>query len=214
MNPISGLRVTKGTAEQAGIAYAALWQAGRFLSRRSWQRRGLQGLQSIRGSRISVQTRLLIDAAAKPTARHSEQNNLNKRTMRDRAKVEATLERADALVEQQDPNTGAFTSDKEADGLPSRTAYLATRIADAWTMALACGQRRRARRYQRSWTAAIGWARQLILRSVDAPMLREAVLSVGGVRVSKANALITIDAAGHLIVALTKGLEAMKVPAH
>jgi AMMECR1 domain-containing protein len=210
LNPITGQRVTHGSAEQAGIAYAALWQVGRYLSRRSWQRRALQGLQTICHSRMTIQTRRLIAEASESTARHPIRSDIR---IGNRAEVERAFKAADAWVDKQDPSTGSYAAEKEADGLSSRTGCVAIGVAEAWSLAQACGQRRRAQRYARSWSAAMGFARQLIVREVDAPMLREPTLSVGGVRVSKANALISIDAVGDLIVAMIRGLEARRVQA-
>jgi hypothetical protein len=131
----------------------------------------------------------------------------------DRLHLELAFETADRCLQHQDPISGAFESPGEADGLCSYTALMAIGLADAWLVARLAEDRRRTRRYAQAWSAAIEFSRALIVRAIDAPMLKEPSRSIGGVRAAQASAMMTTDAASHLIFALTKGLYAMRARA-
>ena len=116
------------------------------------------------------------------------------------------FEVADWCLDQQIEATGAFLEDFAPGGPTFNTAFIAEAIADAWGLALACNDPDRARRYEKSWHAALCFARRLIIRPVDAPCLPDAHRSIGGVRCSVTGSLVRIDFVSHLIIAIVKGL--------
>jgi AMMECR1 domain-containing protein len=105
--------------------------------------------------------------------------------------------------------SGPDLPDLAADTPTSRLALIAGGLAEAWLLALAHDDWKRAMRYRDSWHSAIRSVRQLIIRSVDAPMLKHPLLSVGGVRSSPTDSMVRIDSVSHLMAAMSKGLQAI-----
>jgi AMMECR1 domain-containing protein/orotate phosphoribosyltransferase len=116
------------------------------------------------------------------------------------------FEVADWCLDRQIEATGAFLTDLAPGGPTFHTAFIAEAIADTWALALALNERERAQRYQRSWYSTMRFARQLIIRPVDAPCLADPDRSIGGVRGSLTSSTVRIDFVSHLIVAMAKGL--------
>jgi len=109
---------------------------------------------------------------------------------------------------------GPDLPDLAADTPTSRLALAAAELAEAWRLALAHDDGKRAMHYRDSWHSAIRSVRQLIIRSVDAPMLKHPLLSVGGVRSSPTDSMVRIDSVSHLMAAVSKGLQLMSQQAH
>jgi len=128
----------------------------------------------------------------------------------DRVYADTAFEVADWCLDRQVQATGAFLTDLAPGGPTFHTAFIAEGIADAWAVALARGERKRAERYQQSWYSALQFARQLIIRPVDAPCLADPDCAVGGVRCSLTNSTIRIDFVSHLIIAITKGMRVIE----
>jgi len=123
----------------------------------------------------------------------------------DRGYATTAFEVADWCLDRQVQATGAFLTDLAGGGPTFHTAFVAEGIADAWALALACEDTERAQRYEKSWYAAMRFARQLIIRPADAPCLADADRSMGGVRVSPTGSQVRIDFVSHLILAIAKG---------
>jgi AMMECR1 domain-containing protein len=113
---------------------------------------------------------------------------------------------ADWCLDWQVETTGAFLTDLSPGGPTFHTAFIAEGIADAWALALACGDKNRARLYERAWYSAMRFMRRLIVRPVDAPCFPDPDRSVGGVRCSLTRSTVRIDFVSHLIIAIVKGL--------
>jgi AMMECR1 domain-containing protein len=210
LQPITGWRSNRGTMQQRALAYCALWQAGRLLRRRRWENWARRALGASGGCQTTHQ-------------RYSELSQFRKKPDCTRAgwllqyygalymlngdssEAETAFEIADWCTSHQDATSGAFVSSKEASTAVS-TALVAAGMADAWRLASMCGEARRASRYRGSWLRAIGFARQLIIRPVDAPMLKSPALAIGGVRSTLTDSLIRMDSVSHLTIAVCKGL--------
>ena len=128
------------------------------------------------------------------------------RATADEGYLDGALEVADACLPRQVAATGAFLTDLSPGGPSFHTAFVAEGIADAWELALACGDDARAARYEASWWAAMGFMRRLIIRPADAPCLADPDRSVGGVRGTLTSSHLRVDYASHLAIALAKGL--------
>jgi hypothetical protein len=126
--------------------------------------------------------------------------------------AETAFEVADWCIDHQVAATGAFLTDLAPGGPTFHTAFVAEGMADAWRLALGRGDKERAERYERSWHAAMRFARQLVIRPVDAPYLRRPSESIGGVRQGPTNSFVRIDFVGHLMAAITKGLQVPASP--
>lgn len=125
---------------------------------------------------------------------------------RDPVYASTAFEVADWCLDRQVAATGAFLADLAPGGPTFHTAFIAEGIADAWALAVACNDRERAQRYERSWYSAMRFARQLIIRPADAPCFPDSDLSVGGVRGSLNGSTVRIDFVSHLIAAIAKGI--------
>ena len=131
---------------------------------------------------------------------------------RDRVYADTAFEVVDWCLDQQVGVTGAFLTDLAPGGPTFHTAFIAEAVADAWALALACDDEKRAQRYEQAWYAAMRFSRQLIIRPVDAPCFPEPERCIGGVRGSLTTSTVRIDFVSHLIVAIVKGLQAARGP--
>jgi len=120
--------------------------------------------------------------------------------------VNTAFEVVDWCLDWQVAATGAFLTDLAPGGPTFHTAFIAEAVADAWALAVACDDERRAQLYEKSWYSAMHFARQLIIRPIDAPCLADPERSIGGMRGSLTTSTVRIDYVSHLILALTKGL--------
>jgi AMMECR1 domain-containing protein/orotate phosphoribosyltransferase len=117
------------------------------------------------------------------------------------------FEVADWCIDWQIEATGAFLTDLSPDGPSFHTAFIAEAIADAWHVAMICNDLDRVQQYEGAWWGAMRFARQLIIRPVDAPCVPDPSLSIGGVRGSLTTSTIRIDYVSHLAIAISKGLK-------
>jgi hypothetical protein len=118
----------------------------------------------------------------------------------------SAFEVVDWSLDQQVEVTGAFLTDLSQGGPTFHTAFVAEAVADAWKLAMLCGDHKRIQRYASSWWSAMRFCRHLIIRPVDAPCLADSTRTIGGVRGSLTTSIVRIDYVSHLIISIVKGL--------
>ncbi len=114
---------------------------------------------------------------------------------------------ADWAIDRQLRKNGAFLTDM-APVASFHTAVVAEGMADAWSLARRLGDDARARRYESSWWAAVGFASRLAIGPGDVFALRSGPRAVGGVRATESSSELRVDYTSHLVAALVKGLDA------
>jgi AMMECR1 domain-containing protein len=119
--------------------------------------------------------------------------------------AEFIFEAADWAIERQLEKNGAFLEDLSPDEPSFNTGFLAEGIAAAWAQALSAGDCERAKKYQQSWSSAMGFMRKLMIREEDTFCMREPGKALGGVRCMQSRSDVRIDQVSHCLHALVDG---------
>jgi orotate phosphoribosyltransferase/AMMECR1 domain-containing protein len=120
------------------------------------------------------------------------------------------FEIADWALDRQLDLNGAFLVDTVKYGPGFHSACVMEGVADAWSLALQLGDRKRSVLLENSWKKGMEFMNGLMVREEDTYFMQAPSAAIGGVRESLVSNYLRIDFAGHHLTACTKGLKNMK----